>query len=205
MQPPPDCADPVRFAEALRRFDEANAADPHRERMDGTLQPREVVYAGWLSDWVLRLRPDASEGLRLAARCQHLCRWMIPRASHAATRAGYLQWREALKRFHAERAGDILRAVGYGEEVIGRVQSLNLKQHLATDAECQTLEDALCLVFIEHQLAALADKTPREKLLAALQKAWRKMSPAAQAAARALRLPAREAELLAAALAAAAQ
>ena len=56
--------------------------------------------------------PKASEPLRLAARCQHLCRWMIPRDSYPMTRAGYLKWREDLKHFHAEKAGAILRELG---------------------------------------------------------------------------------------------
>jgi hypothetical protein len=37
------------------------------------------LYAQRLTDWVLRLSPDATEELRLAARCQHICRWEIPR------------------------------------------------------------------------------------------------------------------------------
>ena len=69
----------ARFEAAFRRFDEENARDPNRETADGVAQPRELLYAQRLSDWVLRLRPDASEALRLAARCQHLCRWEIPR------------------------------------------------------------------------------------------------------------------------------
>ena len=53
------------------------------ETADGLAQPRELLYARWLTDWVLKLCPDASEPLRLAARCQHLCRWMVPRDSLA--------------------------------------------------------------------------------------------------------------------------
>ena len=93
--------DPHRFAAALRRFDEENARDPHVEQVAGVAHPRELLYAQWLTEWVLKLCPDASEELRLAARCQHLCRWMVPRDSYPMTRAGYLKWREGLKHFHA--------------------------------------------------------------------------------------------------------
>ncbi len=185
-----------RFAAALHRFDEENARDPHRVVVDGVPRPRELVYADWLTGWVRRLCPDASEELRLAARCQHLCRWMIPRESHPATRAGYLRWREALRKFHAQRAGEILRAVGYPEEAIARVQALNLKQHFPVDAEARVLEDALCLVFLEHQFAELADKTAEDKMVNALQKAWKKMTPAAQALALKLSYTPRERALL---------
>lgn len=173
--------DPNRFEAALRRFDEENARDPHTEQVAGVAHPRELLYAQWLTDWVLRLAPAASEALRLAARCQHLCRWMVPRDSYPLTRAGYLKWREGLKHFHAQKAGEILREVGYSEEVITRVQSLNLKKDFPQDAEGRVLEDALCLVFLEHQFGDLASKTSEDKMINAVQKTWKKMTPAAHA------------------------
>lgn len=170
----------ARYTSALQKFDEENARDPNLVEIDGTPRPYELVYAEWLTDWVLRLCPDASEPLLLAARCQHICRWMIPRNTYEATRAGYLRWREDLKRFHAAKTGEILRQTGYPEETISRVQELNLKKHLATDPECQTLEDALCLVTLQYQLSGLLEKNGPEKLAAILEKTWRKMSPAAR-------------------------
>src|SRR6267378_2549966 len=114
-----------RFEAAVRRFDEENSRDPNSETLDGVGHPRELIYAQWLTDWVLKLCPEASEELRLAARCQHLCRWMVPRDSYPMTRVGYLQWREGLKKFHAQKAGEILHEVGYSVEVVSRVKDLN--------------------------------------------------------------------------------
>lgn len=176
-------SDPARFAEAIRRFDEENARDPNTIEVDGQRLPRELVYARWLSEWVVRLCPQAGEALRLAARCQHLRRWEIPRESFPMDRAGYLRWRTTLQRFHAEQSGRILREVGYPEEMVRRVQELNLKKGLPHDPEMQVLEDALCLVFLEHQLEDLAVKTSEEKLLNALARSWKKMSPAGRTAA----------------------
>ncbi|HEU5069775.1 MAG TPA: DUF4202 domain-containing protein [Verrucomicrobiae bacterium] len=171
---------PERFAAAIARFDAENARDPRKTTDAGAAQPLEVAYSRWLTGWVLRLRPDASEALRLAARSQHLCRWEIPRESYPATRAGYLQWRQKLKAFHADKAAEILRAVGYDQETVQRVHDLNLKRHFPEDAEARTLEDALCLLFLERQFAELAQKTTREKMIGALQKCWAKMTPAAR-------------------------
>ena len=189
-----------RFQATLRSFDEENSRDPNSEIVDGVAQPRELVYACWLTDWVLKLCPDASESLQLAARCQHLCRWTIPRDSHPMTRAGYLQWREALKKFHAQKAGEILRGAGYGDDVIGRVQSLNLKKNFPADPESRVLEDALCLVFLQYQFADLANKTERDKMIVVLQKSWKKMTHQAREAALKLEYAPREKELLEAAL-----
>ena len=185
---------------ALAAFDAANARDPNLEFADGAHQPRELLYAQRLTEWVLRLRPDASEALRLAARCQHICRWEIPRNRYPADRAGYLRWRRDLQRFHASRSGEILGAVGYDPGTIARVQALNLKQDLATDPECQTLEDALCLVFLQYQLGDLANRTEAPKIINAIRKSWAKMSPAGRDAALRLDFTPGERRLLEAAL-----
>jgi len=172
-------SDLTRFREAVRRFDELNAADPNQQIVDGVSHPRELLNAQRLSQWVMTLAPSASEALRLASRCQHLCRWMIPRQRYEMTRAGYHQWRNELKRFHAEKSSEVLRAVGYAEEVIDRVRDLNLKKNFPADADSRVLEDALCLVFLQFQFAELARKADDDKVINALQKSWKKMTPAA--------------------------
>lgn len=185
-----------RFDSAIRAFDDANAQDPNREWVDGVEQPRELLYARRLTEQVLALAPDASEALRLAARCQHLCRWEIPRDSYPADRAGYLRWRRDLKLFHARRAGELLEAAGYDPVTKDRVRSLNLKEDLGSDAEMQVLEDALCLVFLRHQLPELARKADDEKLVNALRKSWAKMSEAGHAAAMRIAFGERERALI---------
>lgn len=189
-------ANPERFTAAIRRFDEANAADPNVEVVNGQSHPRELRYAQWLTAWVLKLAPQASEPLRLAARCQHLCRWESPRNSYPLDKPGYLRWRADLKRFHAEKSGQILREVGYEESVVTRVQELNLKKNHPSDPEVCVLEDALCLVFLEHQLTPLAAKADDAKMINALQKSWKKMTPAAHAEALKLSYGEREKSLI---------
>lgn len=186
----------TRFNEAIRRFDAENAGDPNQETMNGEARPRELVYAEWLTEWVLRLEPDASEELRLAARCQHLCRWKIRRDAYPMTRPGYLRWREDLRKFHAQHGAEILREIGYSEEVVARVANLNLKKGFPEDAETRVLEDALCLVFLQRQLAPLAAKSTEEKMINALQKSWKKMTPKAREIALGLEYPAKERALI---------
>ena len=177
----------MRFEDAIRRFDEENARDPNTELVDGAAQPRELVYSRRLYGWVQRLAPNASEELLLAARSQHICRWMIPRSRYPLDRVGYLRWRNELKIFHATKAAEILREAGYPEPIIERVQAFNLKKNFPADPESRVLEDALCLVFLQYQFAELAARTTEEKMINALQKSWKKMSPAGRA--RALDLP----------------
>jgi DNA-binding FadR family transcriptional regulator len=58
------------------------------------------------------------------------------------------------------------------------------------------LEDALCLVFLEFQLADLAARTAEDKTINALQKSWQKMTEAARAEALKLNYGKREKALL---------
>lgn len=198
----PEFTPSPRFQQALQRFDEANAQDPNLETAEGQPSPRELLYARRLSDWVIRLAPDASEALRLAARCQHLRRWEVPRDTYPTDRAGYLRWRRDLRQFHARLSAEILADVGYDTPLIDRVRSLNLKENLGQDPELQILEDALCLVFLQFQFADLATRTDEQKMVNAVRKSWAKMSAAGHAAALSLSYGPTEQRILNQALAA---
>ena len=147
---------------------------------------------------MLRLDPEASEALRLAAACQHIRRWEIPRGGYEAGRRGYRRWRTDLAEMHAGIARQILGAVGYGEQTITRVEALLRKIGLGRDPEVQTFEDAICMVFFEMDFLELAAKHDDEKMVDILRRTWAKMSPAGHEAARALAsgLPERERGLL---------
>ena len=116
-------------------------------------------------------------------------------------RRGYLLWRATLARFHAEKAGEILRGVGYDEETIVRVQSLLRKEHLKKNPDTQTLEDVICLVFLENYFSDFAKQHEEEKLITILRKTWRKMSPRGHKAALQLDLSPADRALLEKALA----
>ena len=185
--PPPD---KFRLSRLLERIDQLNGADPTTELVDGVTRPHELLYSERVTAWVLRLRSDASEALRIAARGQHVRRWTIPRASHPMTRQGYLRWRETLKAFHADTVAELMREAGYADDEIQRVRTIMGKRALPDDPDTQALEDALCLVFLETQFADLRKKTPEDKMRDVLRKTWAKMSAAGRA--EALQLPLRE-------------
>lgn len=104
-------------------------------------------------------------------------------------RPGYLRWRNALKAYHARRAGEVLREFDAQQELIDRVAFLLQKKQLKKDPDTQVLEDVICLVFLEHYAADFAAQHTREKVISILQKTWRKMSASGQQAAVELELP----------------
>jgi hypothetical protein len=178
-----------RFSAAIQQFDEANRQDPNSVDVGGGAQaPATLDYAQRMTAWLNRLAPDASEALQLAVRCQHLKRWAFPRDRYPMTRPGYHQWRTAAARFHAEEAGKILKAVGYDDAEIARVQAIVRKEALKTDPETQTLEDATCLAFLERGFAEFAAQHDDDKVIGIIRRTWKKMSPRGQGAALTLNL-----------------
>jgi tRNAThr (cytosine32-N3)-methyltransferase len=183
-------------ARARQLIDAAHAADPQRAA-DG--RAAELVYADRMEAWVARLVAPASPALRLAARAQHLERWLVPRTTFPEGRAGYLTWRRSLYTRQAERARELLLTAGVDAAEAADVATWVSKTGLRTNPGTQALEDAACLVFLENEIGAFAARHadyPREKFIDILRKTWRKMSPAAQAEAAALPLPDGIAELV---------
>lgn len=194
-------ADMDAHSRARELIDQAHQADPSRAT-DG--RAAELVYAERMENWVTRLVAEAPDLLRLAARCQHLERWSVPRASFPMDRPGYLAWRRSLYTKQAERARELLVQAGISAEEAAEVATWVSKTGLKKNPGTQALEDAACLVFLENEIAGFAAQHadyPREKFIDILRKTWRKMSPRAQELALALELPPAIASLVREALA----
>jgi hypothetical protein len=189
-----------RFDRAVRAFREVSARDPERLEIGGEARPKELLHSEWLVQWVERVEPAASEALRLAAHCQHIGRYLVPRSTYPEGRIGYLKWRTDLAKAHAARSAEILSGAGYDAATIEAVRLVNLKQGLHRNADVQVMEDALCLSFLEHEFADFAAKHDDQKLIEILVKTWRKMSARGHELALALPLSGRPAALVARAL-----
>ncbi len=177
------------YARARELIDAAHAADPKRTA-DGTAA--EFVYADRMESWVARLVPAATPLLRLAARCQHLERWSVPRTTFPEGKAGYLSWRKSLYVKQAARAKELLLQAGLPTAEADEAATWVSKTALKTNPGTQALEDAACLVFLENEIADFAAQHagyPEAKFVEILRKTWKKMSPAAQTAALGLNLP----------------
>lgn len=162
---------------AIELFDAYNKQDPRTFVYGGSSYPQEYFFAIKLYEWVLKLDADASEELRLASRSQHIGRWEIPRDSYPEGREPYLKWRKNLALHHAHIASALMQEAGYGDEQIDRVKQIVLKQRIKVDAEVQTIENALCLVFLEFQYEEFCKKHAHDpdKIVNILRKSLLKM------------------------------
>lgn len=177
------------YAQARSLIDAAHNADP-KHAPDG--RAAELVYADRMEAWVAHLVPAAAPILLLAARSQHLERFLVPRASFPDGKAGYLKWRQSLYKKQADRARELLLQAGVPAAEADEAATWVSKSAMKTNAGTQALEDAACLVFLENEIVAFAAQHadyPRGKFVDILKKTWRKMSPGAQSAALGLNLP----------------
>lgn len=165
-----------RLQRAYEAFDAYNSKDPNQETYNGTVYPKEVLYALRMTERLSLYSPSAPEYVLLAARCQHIGRWEIPRKNYPMDRKGYLQWRNQQKLHHCEIAEPILKECGYDMHTIEIVKFLLMKRELQKNPETQLLEDVVCLVFIEYYLADFAAQHEEEKVIDIIRKTMKKMT-----------------------------
>jgi hypothetical protein len=158
---------PDKLNHALALVDAANAADPRAEAL---------LYGQRMTVELERLFPKASEVLQIAARGQHVERWLLPRADFPAGKEGYLAWRREQARRHALRVAGIMAEAGYPPEDCDRVGVLLRKEGLKRDPEVQALEDVICFVFLRWYFQPFAAKHDTAALLEIVTKTARKMS-----------------------------
>ncbi len=178
------------YNKATVLIDESNSMDPNFENENekdigeaisefkGKLWPKELLYSNRMSRELLKYKPNASLALQLAARSQHICRWMIPRSKYDMDRVGYLKWRTELYNFHAEKIKNILERVQAPQDVIYEVCRLVQKKDLKRNSESQTLEDVICIVFLVYYFEIFSQKHSRDKIQNILKKTLFKMSEA---------------------------
>ncbi len=179
----------TRLTRIIEAIDRLNSEDPNQEPDGSESCPRELLYSRRMSRQLLEFAADASEELQIATRAQHIQRWKMPRDTYPAGRIGYLQWRTDLGKMHAKITRELMAEQGFSDEAFERVRLLLTKRGIKSDPEVQTLEDVICLVFLQYYLADFSRKHDEDKVLDIIRKTWHKMSDAGQQAALSLPLP----------------
>jgi len=164
---------------AIAAFDKANAEDPNKEFFAGKEYPKELLYAQRMTEMQERYFPEAEEAVKLAVRAQHIQRWKIPRSSYPMDKPGYMMWRTTLYKFHAETAANLMKQLGYDDEMVARVKNIVSKKNLKSNPETQMMEDIVGLVFIEHYMLGFVGQHAdydEAKWILIIKKTWNKMS-----------------------------
>ena len=161
-----------KLAQALAAIDAVNSNDPRQD--EG--QPEAFLYGHRMSQQCDRLFPNADDVLQIAARGQHIERWVLKRADYPEGRTGYLTWRRDLAGHHAACVGQIMSDVGYGKDDIDQATRMLQKQGIKRDDLVQALEDVICFTFITWYFGPFAAKHTPEKVQRIVEKTAFKMS-----------------------------
>lgn len=162
--------------QCFEAIDAVNAKDPEQVDYHGRLTAKAVLYGQRMSACQKQFFDHASELLCIAVRAQHLERWVIGRDQYEKNRSGYLQWRKALAKHHADRCRSIMQQHGFSESDCDVVAELLQKKNLKTNPETQCLEDVACLVFLQHYFDDFSTQHTEDKIIRIVQKTWAKMS-----------------------------
>lgn len=169
---------PVKKLEfCLSAIDAVNAHDS--DSTGG--QPVAQLYGQRMSAELIRLFPAASEPLQIAARGQHIERWVLKRKDFPEGRTGYLRWRTELAKHHATRVGEIMAEAGYDAQDIDKTGKMIRKEGIKRDADVQALEDVICFTFLKWYFAPFAGTQDAAKLDRIVARTARKMSAQARA------------------------
>jgi hypothetical protein len=167
---------------AINNINKIHSLDPNQADHEGSKIPAELLYANQCTEWLFKLKPEASELEELAAKCQHFKRWEIPRSSYPTGKKGYYQWRIFLYDYQANEAAKVLSEAGYSNEDIETVKQMVAKKEVRKNHQAQLIEDVACLVFLEHYMqpfAATKKEYSEEKWLKIIRMTWGKMTPKA--------------------------
>ena len=123
-----------------------------------------------------KVAPDASFELKLAAKCQHMSRWSIPRATFSMDKKGYYQWRAAIMEHQLNVSSSVLKQAEINEPSIEIIVDALKNKADKSNINASIIEDTACLTFIKWYLVPFAGQFDPEKAKIILQKTAGKMS-----------------------------
>lgn len=202
MTPDPPAQRP-KLEAAIRLIDEANAEDPSRVTVDGESVPYRLAYSRWLTEWVKRLDPKASDELLILARGRNIQSWKlsdIKRDDYAPNTPGLRQWEVDRKKWLAGRLLEAVKAAGYDEaacllledamlggrslpdprdirkyDLIGVFGMVDFRK-LQAVCMLQTLDDAEALLFLEKNFDELFNRLPADEVAAVCKRELSRLS-----------------------------
>ena len=123
-----------------------------------------------------KVQPNASLELQMAAQCQRISRWSIPRTTFSMDKKGYYQWRAAIMEHQLSVTSSVLKQAEINQQSIEIVVDTLKNKADKTNINASIIEDTACLTFIKWYLVPFAGQFDPEKAKVILQKTANKMS-----------------------------
>lgn len=166
----------IQYIKAVELINSVHNQDPNSETIDGVDIKAELLYSQRMLAILQKVQPNASLELQLAAQCQHISRWSIPRATFSMDKKGYYQWRAAIMEHQLSVTSSVLKQAEINEQSIEIVVDTLKNKADKTNINASIIEDTACLTFIKWYLVPFAGQFDPEKAKVILQKTANKMS-----------------------------
>ena len=166
----------IQYIKAVELINSVHNQDPNSETIDGVDIKAELLYSQRMLDILQKVQPNASLELQLAAQCQHISRWSIPRATFSMDKKGYYQWRAAIMEHQLNVTTNTLKQANITDEAIAVIIDALKNKADKTNTNASIIEDTACLTFIKWYLVPFAGQFDPEKAKVILQKTANKMS-----------------------------
>ena len=165
-----------QYKTAIELIDKVHNQDPNSETTDGMEVKAELLYSNRMLAILEKVAPDASLELKLAAKCQHISRWSIPRATFSMDKKGYYQWRAAIMEHQLSVTTSVLKQAEINDQRIEIIVDALKNKADKTNLNASIIEDTACLTFIKWYLVPFAGQFDAVKAKIILQKTAGKMS-----------------------------
>lgn len=166
----------TQYTTAVELINSVHNQDPNSEIVEDVEIKGELLYSQRMLAMLEKVQPDASFELKLAAQCQHISRWSIPRATFSMDKKGYYQWRAAIMEHQLGITINTLKQAGIEENVVSIITDALKNKADKTNLNASIIEDTACLTFIKWYLVPFAGQFDPEKAKVILQKTANKMS-----------------------------
>lgn len=166
----------TQYTTAVELINSVHNQDPNSEIIDGVDIKAELLYSNRMLTILEKVAIDASFELKLAAQCQHMSRWGIPRATFSMNKKGYYQWRAAIMEHQLSVTSSVLKQAEINEQSIEIIVDALKSKADKSNINASIIEDTACLTFIKWYLVPFAGHFDPEKAKIILQKTAAKMS-----------------------------
>ena len=166
----------IQYTKAVELINSVHNQDPNSETIDGVDIKAELLYSQRMLSILQKVQPNASLELQMAAQCQHISRWSIPRTTFSMDKKGYYQWRAAIMEHQLSVTSSVLKQAEINQQSIEIVVDTLKNKADKTNINASIIEDTACLTFIKWYLVPFAGQFDPEKAKVILQKTANKMS-----------------------------
>lgn len=166
----------TQYHKAKEKINQEHSLDLTFNTEGGIEYPAELLYSNRMLSILELVLPESSNVMKIAALCQHLKRWQIPRDNFPYDRRGYHEWRRVVMDYQLEQTRLVLSDVGIEKDDITQITTILKEQGNKLNRDSQIIMDTACLVFLKWYMEPFSAKHQHEKVFDILKKTMRKMS-----------------------------